>query len=424
MQLSNRGVAIMGRSRRLSHTPDPNSPTFPTEIPYATELEEVCSALGLSLSELYPRPISTLTVGPHLLNSLRLQHSEELRKAKVEIVRRELTKRLQGPRPLTGLREIRPISGVELWKNRLEKATERAETERRVRGNQSKLKAREQEVTEERTKADLQRHQKRLNDRQTLREELRAKAALNQSHRSAILQRSRKARELEEKQAFLSLSPRPQPRTSPSPPLPTTVVRSNPASEDQIPTQLANIQLRLSRGFQRATAAKQAKSQSVRLKTAQKRLGIDSEEGQKRQRDVLKSLLQSSQRHLRNKETRMAASVVKIRQSGGKVRTNLAESQDVEAKVREKEKEHEEYVRKLQEIRENERILKAESKKMKLEELENAKKRLHSANLARKDQILDHFRHSEAQIREIHSAKQRLESLRQHAEQFFQVNPS
>jgi len=410
----------MGKSRRLSPTPDRNSPSFLTDTPYATELEEVCSALGLSLAELYPRPLSALAAGPQLLNTLRLQHSEELRKAKVEIVRRELTKRLQGARPTTAMRETTPTSGVGLWKSRLERAVERAETERRVRGNQSKLKAKELEISEERTKADLQKHQKRINDRQTLRAQLLAKAALNQSHRSAILQRTRKAWELEEKQAVRSLSPKPPPRASPS--LPTTVVRSNPASEDQVQTQLADIELRLVRGLQRATAAKQAKSQSIRLKRDLKREKIQEislEKGQESQREVLKSLLLSSQRHLRNRETRMAASTARIRQSGEKVRTNLAASLEIEEKVMGKEREHEEYMRKMQEIREKERICKAESKKTKLEELKNTQKQLQTANFARKAQILSNFRHSEAQMREMESAKERLECLRQQAEQCF-----
>jgi hypothetical protein len=413
----------MGKSKRLSCTPDPHSPSFITDLPYAAELEEVCSSLGLSLLELYPKPTS----GPHSLLNIHMQHSEELRKAKVDIVRKEFTKRLQIARPVTPLREKSPLVGVELWQKRLEKATEREETERRVRGNLHKLKERDREIIEERTKIEIQREEKRRNDRRAVRADFQAKVSMNQSHRSAILLRSRKALEQAGLQALQSPSPPLLPRCSPSPPLPahpspipTATVCANPALEDRIQTQLEGIELRLARGLQRAAAAKQAKSQSSRLKRDTIK-EISKEEEWGKHTEVLRRLLYKSQQHTRNKDTPTAA---KSRPTTAKTTTKAVVCAELEKKITEKEKEHEEYAQKLKEMRESERIRKMESKKVRLDELKSTQKQLHNANFAQKDRILENFRLAEAQITQIQTIKQRLEALRQHADLQLRLNQS
>lgn len=412
----------MGKSKRLSCTPDPHSPSFLTDLPYAAELEELCSSLGLSISELYPKPTS----GPHSLLNIHLQHSEELRKAKVEIVRKEFTKRLQITRPMTPLREKSPLVGVELWQKRLEKATEREETERRVRGNLHKLKERDREMIEERTKIEIQREEKRRNDRRAVRADFQAKVSMNQSHRSAILLRSRKALEQAELQALQS--PSPLPRCSPSlpahpSPIPTATVCANPALEDRIQTQLEGIELRLARGWQRAAAAKQAKSQSSRLKRDIIK-EISKEEEWGKHTEVLRRLLHKSQQHTRNKDTPTAVSTARTRPNTAKTTTKAVVCAELEKKITEKEKEHEEYVQKLKEMRESERIRKMESKKARLDELKSTQKQLHNANFAQKDRILENFRLAEAQIAQIQTIKQRLEALRQHADLQLRLNQS
>lgn len=412
----------MGKSTRLSYTPDPHSPSFLPDLPYAAELEEVCCSLGLSLLELYPKPIS----GPHSLLNTHFQHSEELRKAKVEIVRKELCKRMQSNRPVTTLRDRYPLAGVQLWQKRLEKATEREETERRVRGNLHKLKERDKEMIEEKAKIEIQREEKRKNGRLAVQADFQAKVSMNKSHRSAILLRSRKALEQAELQGLVC-SP-PLPRCSPSPPaslspIPIPTVCTNSVVEDNTQAQLESIELRLARGYQRAAAAKQAKAQSSRLKRDTNKETCKGEDCGEHT-EVLRRLLHKSTRHIGNKDTQRAVSAPKIRPNTAKTTSKAVICTDLEKKITEKEKEHEEYVRKLKEIRENERIRKLESRKMRLNELKSTQKQLHTANFAQKDRILETSRLAEAQITQIQTIKHQFEALRQHADLHFRLTQS
>ena len=168
------------------------------------EVLNVCSSLGIEPTELQPKSLSDFrSSASRLACEARLQHYEELRKAKWLLIRRELSRRKSASAnstPVSNFPPVLGISAVSQLGHRLEYVSSRIDTTRRVNENQAKLIAQQ-----ERSHSALAKHyeekMRKLEENRKLRErEIRGKAQSLNQRRGEILQKLRHMREMQEKE--------------------------------------------------------------------------------------------------------------------------------------------------------------------------------------------------------------------------------
>lgn len=396
----------MDSSRRISRTPDPQNTSLLSVLPYKAELEDVCASLGLSVSELYPETSTSLSDYPRLLHNLHVLHSQELRKAKIELVRSEVHKRQALRRPASVLRPKPTVSVVDLWTKRLNYAKDRAQTTLRVRENQHQLRELKKQSSEKLVKIALEKEQKRVVNKEEMTTKRLTKAEMQQFRRSTVLQRSRKARESPDFLPIPTYSSPKNPHFTPiSPRIPSP---PPPIDLNSTQDQLITIESRLEKGAERAVAFKQAKSMSVRLKREgeHERVRRKNEEEGKKEWEKQTKLIE---KFAKSKEI---AKNAKIRENKGRIEKKVAENQVIEEKIREKDKKVENRIRELRNFREIQRNSKSAVQKSKLEAMDLVRKLQSIANFSRKEEILGHLRESEAQVKAIEEVKRKMEAVR------------
>lgn len=157
----------------------------------AGEVLEVCDSLGISPTELQSKRVTDFH-SLRVANEARFRHYEELRKAKAEIVQREMERRQmlrssQSNRsPKRAVPKL-PLSGVGLWRQKFNYACSRIETVRRVLENQSKLQSKARESAEGQLRTASVRDRKVMQERETMKAEAKARAQARQLHREKVL---------------------------------------------------------------------------------------------------------------------------------------------------------------------------------------------------------------------------------------------
>lgn len=341
-----------GAGKCISITPEPRHGDY-EESSFLTgvseqqlltpEVLQVCASLGIHPAELQPKSISDFqSSASRLASEARLQHYEELRKAKWLVIRKELSKRrtlksapahsstkftaLQRP----DLPPVLPLSAVGQLGHRLEYVSSRIDTTRRVNENQARLIVQQERSQSALSKQYFDKMRKLEENRRNRDLELREKAQILNKRREEIVEKLRKMREMKEKAEIRkakigqnsqkheekSLE---QAKSSLEEPSASDIEESWASCEefDQIGSQLAQIDGKLAKSALRAEAKLIETKRNLRHKLEaaqlilQNRVKSEALEEEKLVTDITK-LRNSAAKHSQNRQQRLQETIARL----------------------------------------------------------------------------------------------------------------
>jgi len=452
-----------GSGKFISITPEPRlgdyeDSTFVTGVSQqqhlTPEVLDVCSSLGIHPAELQPKSLSDFqSSASRLASEARLQHYEELRKAKWFVVRKELSKRkslksapADSTPKIPSLRKpdlppVLPISAVGQLGHRLEYVSARIDTTRRVNENQAMLIVQQERSQSALSKQYLDKMRKLEEHRRTRDQELREKAQILNKRREEIVQKLRKRREMKEKAEIRkakigkscekhdekSLD---QEKSSSEEPL-ASDIEENWAScneFDQIDTQLAKIEGKLVKSAIRAEAKLVETKRNLRHKLEsgqiimQNRVKSEALEEAKRVTDITK-LRNSTEKHIQNRQQRLQETIARLaaisRKTAEKAHQTLLSRNQIARKVEQSYSEKEairlRQIEKSAQRRYQESLERSQRSEQRQDLAEEYRELIHELRVNERERLMMKWKRTEQSLSEIKEVRERMRTFQERA---------